>query len=121
MDIFEKGEDIPRTVTLYESQATYEAGGDPLDTSIFSTIEVVVFGRVHDVIGTYTLAGGTVTRLSPTSDGQIFFIIPSETTDDSKAMKYYYRIKTTESNVDYPNNIRTRYFLDWCFELRTTK
>jgi len=114
MDIFEKGESIPRTIELSDNDIV-------LNTAIFLTIEVVVFSWIHNVIGTYTLAGGTVTLLVPNTDGQIFFVVPATITAASRAIKYYYRIKTTETNTDYPTGIRTREYLGWCFDLKVTK
>ena len=114
MDEFEKGESIGRTVVLKE-------GTTILDTDDFDTIEVVVFNWLHRVAGTYSLAAGTVTLVDPTTSGQIFFVVPSATSSSIRAMKYFYRIKTTETDGDYPTGIRTRIYLGWCFKLKATK
>lgn len=115
LDIFEKGESIPRTVELSDDNENI------LNTAIFLTIEVVVFSSLHDVIGTYTLADGDVDLLAPTTDGQIFFVVPATVTATTRALKYFYRITTTETNTDYPTGVRTRSFLGWCFELKVTQ
>ena len=113
MDIFEKGESVPRTIECV-------ADGTALDTANFLTIEVKVFNTLLRTIGTYTLAAGGVTRPDPTTDGDIFFVVSEVTTAAARALKYYYQLKTTETDATYPNNIRTRHAIGWCFELRTT-
>ena len=115
LDTFNKGGSVPRTVTLVDSDL------DPLDTSTFTTIEVKIFSWIHRVIGTYSVADGTVTRLAPNSEGQIFFVVPATITAVSRAMKYFYRVKTTEVDGDYPTGVRTRSFTGWGLELKTTK
>ena len=60
LEAFEKGESIPRTVTLTDDSDSV------LDTINFLTITVRVYSRIHNVIGTYTLADGDVTKVSPT-------------------------------------------------------
>ena len=56
LDTFNKGGSVPRTVTLTD-------GTSALDTSIFTTIEVKIFNKLHRGISTYTLATGTVTKI----------------------------------------------------------
>jgi len=114
MDEFNKGASVDRTVEL-------KAGTTILDTSAFDTIEVIVFDLLMRIAATYTLAAGTVTKVAPTTSGQIFFVVPETTSDNIRAMKYFYRIKTTETNLDFPNGIRTRSFTGWCFKLKVTK
>ena len=114
LDQFDKGASVPRTVTITD-------GTDPLDTATFLTIEVKVWNWLHRVIGTYTLAAGTVTRLAPTTGGQVFFVVPSATTLVSRALKYFYTIKTTEVDGNYPTGVRTRKFTGWGFKLEASK
>ena len=112
LDLFDKGASVPRTITLIDSDE------DALDTSIFTTIEVKVFNTLHRGISTYTLAAGTVTKVLPTTTGQIFFVVPETESSNIRALKYYCQIKTTETDVDYPNNIHTRTRTIWGFDLK---
>ena len=48
-----------------------------LDSRGNPTIEVKVYKEYYPVIETYTLAAGTITKKSPTSEGIISFIVPS--------------------------------------------
>ena len=111
IDQFEKGESIPRTITLTSD------GTEPLDTDDFLTIEAKVFNTLVRVIGTYTLAGGEITALAPATSGRIFFVVPSATTTQIRALKYYCQVITTETDTDYPGNVRTRSWLGWGFKL----
>jgi len=111
MDNFEKGESISRVVTL-------TADGVPLDTDDFLTIEVKVSNFFLRLVATYSLADGTVDKIAPTTDGQIRFIIPETTSSAIRAIRYFYQVKTTETDTDYPGNIRTRMYLGWCFDLK---
>ena len=115
MDTFEKGESIPRTVTLTDDDSNV------IDTVDLLTISVRVYSRIHDIIGTYTLADSDVVKQAPTSGGKIFFIVPATATATARAMKYFYRITTTETNADYPTGVRTRIFNGWCFDLKVVK
>ena len=102
MDSFARGASIPRTITLTD-------GTNALDTANFLTIEVKVRHRKWDtLLGTYTLADGEVTRESPTSGGQITFIIPADTTTDLPVGVYSYQVTTTETDADYEDSTRTR-------------
>ena len=114
LDTFNKGGSVPRTITLVDSD------GDALNTSVFTTIEVKVFNKLHRGISTYTLAAGTVATVAPTTSGQIFFVVPETETANIRALKYYIQIKTTEADVDYPNNIHTRTATIWGFDLKVT-
>ena len=114
LDTFNKGGSIPRTITLVDDD------GDALDTINLTTIEVKVFNKLHRGISTYTLAAGTVTKIIPTSSGQIFFVVPETESTQTRALKYYVQITTTEMDTDYPNNIHTRTGTIWGFELKAT-
>ena len=82
LDTFNKGGSIPRVVTLTD-------GTDNLDTSILTTIEVKVFNTLHKGISTYTLAGGTVATIVPSTTGQIFFVVPETESADIRACLLY--------------------------------
>lgn len=112
LDTFNKGGSVPRTVTLVDDDGT------AIDTSVFLTIEAKVFNKLHRGISTYTLAGGTVAKVSPTTDGQIFFVVPETESAQIRALKYFIQIKTTETDADYPNNIHTRTATIWGFDLK---
>lgn len=112
LDSFNKRGSVPRTITLTDEDGT------ALNTSIFLTIEVKVFNKLHRGISTYTLAAGTVTKVIPTTTGQIFFVVPESETSNIRALKYYMQITTTEADVDYPNNIHTRTATIWGFQLK---
>ena len=114
MDEFDKGASVPRTITLVDTD------GDAMDTADFTTIEVRVFNFIHQVIGTYSVADGTVTKIVPTTTGNIFFVVPSTVSAVSRALKYFYRVRTTETDGDYPTGVRTRSFTGWGFKLKTT-
>ena len=73
MDEFDKGADVDRTVVL-------KVGTTILPTTDLTTIEVRVFSVLLRILGTYSLAGGTVTKVAPNSSGQIFFVVPTTTT-----------------------------------------
>lgn len=113
MEWYEKGiEDIYLAPTLTVDDTAY-------DTSNFTEITVKVFhATTHEVIGTYTLTGGTVTRIAPTTSGQISFIVPSETTATSKRGKYFYQIHTTENEAGFPGGVRERSYQGLCFGLK---
>lgn len=113
MDIFVKGiEDIERIPTLLVDDAVY-------NTSVFTAITVNVFHhKTLTIIGTYTLAAGTVEKVAPTSYGQIRFVVTSEQTAAAKKGKYFYQVQTLEADTDFPGNVRERAFTDWCFELK---
>lgn len=115
MDWFDKGiEDIERIATLTVDDVVY-------DTSVFTAITVKVFHqKTHDVIGTYTLAGGTVETPAPTANGQIRFVVTSEQTAEGKIGKYFYQIATEEADADFPGGVRERGFVGWCFGLKHT-
>jgi len=112
MDWFEKGiEDIERLPTL-------TVDGSAFDTTDLTEITIKVFHSVTlDVIGTYTFTGGTVEKIAPNANGQIRFVVPSETTATAKRGKYFYQIHTTEPDTDFPDNVRERSFTGWVFGL----
>ncbi len=102
LDTFERGEDIYREIPL-------QADGVVVDTADFDTIEVRVLHKHSKVnIGTYSVALGTVTRELPTADGIISFIIPVADNEDAQTGIYQCKVTTTETDIDYPDNIRTR-------------
>jgi hypothetical protein len=111
LDTFNKGGSVGRTITLTD-------GTNALDTADFTTIEVKVFNKLHRGISTYTLAAGTVSRLIPTTNGQVFFAVPETESAQIRALKYYIQITTTELDANYPNGIRTRTTTIWGFDLK---
>lgn len=120
LDIFELGESIPRTVWL--SYTDTNGNEQPFDTSDFNTIEIQIYHK-HSLIeiASKSLAAGTVTLEAPTSDGYITFIVEdSETTGEQPGI-YVYEILTTETDVDYEANTRTRKFKGDCFILQYSK
>lgn len=112
LDTFNKGGSVPRLVTLTDEDDNL------LDVSNFLTIEAKVFNKLHRGLSTYTLAAGTVITVYPYTNGQIFFVVPETESAQIRAMKYYIQITTTETNVDYPNSIRTRTETIWGFDLK---
>jgi len=113
MDTFTRGASIPRTITLTD-------GTDNLDTSDFLTIEVKVKHKYYGVdLGTYTLADSEITKETPTTGGQITFIIPATSSTNKSVGVYSYQVTTTETDTDYENNVRTRRLVpDDCFMLK---
>ena len=113
MDVFARNSDIPRTITLTD-------GTDDLDTDGFLTIEVKVrHKKWNTLMGTYTLAGGTVTKESPTTDGQISIYIPPADNEDKPVGVYVYQVTTTETDADYTGSVRTRRLVpEDCFYLK---
>ena len=111
MDEFTQGESIGREMTL-------SVGGVVQDTNDFLTIVVVVRqeNRGSDG-GTYSLAGSTLVRQDPTSDGKIFFDVPPATSTDLSEGNYNYQVTTTETDGDYDSSTRTRIFIGECFKL----
>lgn len=103
MDCFVRGfEDIYREIIITDGDGTV------LDADLFLTIEVIVKHKKHiKRIGTYTLAGSEVVVESG-DDGIISLIIPKEDTEDKPVGVYVYQIKTTETDADYPDSVRTR-------------
>lgn len=111
IDKFDRGEDIYRAATLMIDDA--EA-----DTSTFNTIIVEVrhaFSKA--VIGSYSLAAGTVERPEPTTAGVITFIVSRSETEDAATGEYEYEITTTETDADYEDSTRYRKFVGTCFYL----
>ena len=114
MDTFEQGEDILRTVTL-------TVDGSVADTADFLTIVVRVYHKKnHSEMGSYSVAGGTVTKETPTTAGIITFIVLSTENQSEQTGVYAYEIETTETDTDYPSNRRTRKFIGDCFRLMRT-
>lgn len=98
---------------------TLTVDGSAYDTSVFTAITIKVFHSVTQrVLATYTLAAGEITKIAPTSSGQISFIVPSGTTADARLGKYMYQIHTEENDADFPGGVRERSFLGWCFGLK---
>lgn len=111
LDSFDRGEDIYRSATLMIDNVA-------ADTSDFTTIAVEVrhkFSKV--VIGSYTLAGGTVQTPAPTSAGIITFIVARSDNESAQTGIYEYEITTTETDADYEDSIRYRKFIGDCFKL----
>ena len=73
-------------------------------------------GQIYDARKD-TLADSEITALSPATSGRIFFVVPSATTAQIRALKYYCQVITTETDTDYPGNVRTRSWLGWGFKL----
>lgn len=115
MNAYDRGESIPVTVTLTD-------GTNDIDNTTFTTIVVKV---MHKYLGTllerYSLAGSTVTRGTPSTDGEITFIVPATTTVDAALGVYEYQVKTTETDTDYESNVRTRVFRGDAFYLKRAR
>lgn len=112
MDSYERGESIPVTTTLTD-------GTNNLDTADFLTIVVKVKHKKYSVLlGSYSLAAGTVTKKSPTSGGQITFICEASETATPPTKVYEYQVTTTETDAHYEDNTRTRRFRGDCFYLK---
>jgi len=114
MDVFEQGEDILRTVTL-------STDGTVADTADFLTIDVRVYHkRTKADIGTYSVAGATVTKEAPTTAGIITFIVSRTECQSATTGIYSYEIETTETDADYTGGVRGRKFIGDCFRLVET-
>ena len=112
MDNFDRGESIPRTVTLTD-------GTNNLDTANFTDIIVkVTHKHLKTELGRYSLNDSSVTKESPTSGGQITFIVEDSTTPSAALGVYQYQVKTRETDADYESSIRTRTFVGDCFYLK---
>jgi hypothetical protein len=113
MDTFDKGiEDIERLPTLTVDSL-------PFDTTPLTEITIKVFhNKMLDLIGTYTLSGATVEKVAPNANGQIRFVVTSEQTAVAKRGKYLYQIHTLEPDATFPDNVRERSFIGWCFRLK---
>lgn len=109
-DTFNKGESVDITMTLSDD-------GVVLDTADFTTISVDILDYMLRPLGTYTLADAEISRLVPTTGGQIFFVIPEAVSATGRIGKYFYKITTTEADVDYPDSVRTRMASGLCFNL----
>ena len=109
-DTFNKGESVDITMTLLD-------GTSVLDTGIFVTIEVEILDYMLRPLGTYTLADAEISRLIPTTDGEIFFVVPEAVSATGRIGKYFFKLTTTEADADYPDSVRTRMASGLCFNL----
>jgi len=90
---FDRGESIVITVTLNDS------AGDALDTDDFDTIVVKVSHKhLKSLLGRYSVADSTITKESPTTDGQITFTIPDSVTATGPLGVYEYQVKTEDAD-----------------------
>ena len=95
MNDFDRGEDAKSTITLQDSD------GNALDTAQFDRIWVKVFHKHLGVlIGTYNVGASTVTKESPTANGQISFTVPDTVTATAALGVYEYQIKTRDNDGD---------------------
>ena len=91
------------------------------DTADFLTIDVRVYNKkTKKDIGTYSVAGGTVTKEAPTTAGIITFIVTRTESQSAHTGVYAYEIETTETDTDYTDNVRGRKFIGDCFRLVET-
>jgi len=112
MNDFDRGESIKITVTLTD-------GTNNLDTSNFNKIEVKVSHKhLSTELDRFSLADSEVTKETPTSDGQISFVIPQSVTATAALGVYKYQVKTEETDTDCENNTRNRTFVGDCFYLK---
>ena len=113
MDVFADTNDVPRTITLNDEDDT------ALDTGNFLTIEVKLRHRYQGtLIGTYTLADSEVTQETPTTGGQVTVIVPTEDIENKPVGVLDFHVKTTETNANYPDSVRTRTMVPKeCFKL----
>lgn len=115
MDTFEKYEDIERIAELVDLT------GNPYDTADFDEIEVQIIDFLNRHIETYKFTDGTVEKLIPTTDGEIRFIVPRSVTGNNREGKYFYQIRTQETDADYESGIRIRSFVGDCYFLKYAK
>lgn len=93
MNDFDKGESIVQTVTLNDS------AGAALNTGDFDTIVVKVSHKhLKTLLGRYSVADSTVTKESPTTDGQITFTVPDNITAGGSLGVYEYQVKTEDAD-----------------------
>jgi len=102
MDEYVQGGSIDVTVNIND-------GTNPRDTDDLLTIEVQIY-NIHngDTGGTYDLAGGTLAKQDPTTEGNVFCDIPPATSDTMTPGLYYCQVTTTENDVSYDSGVRTR-------------
>ena len=97
MNDFDRGEDAKSTVTLQNSSGT------ALDTASFDEIVVKVFHKhLGTQLGRYSVADSTVTKETPTSDGQISFTCLGSDTADAALGVYEYQVYTRDYDGDPP-------------------
>lgn len=114
IDTFIRGnEDITRTVTLTSD------GSTALDTDDFTGINVQVrHKKFGTVVGTYTLNDSTVSKETPTSGGQITFIVSRIETASQPTGVYQFEVETEEADASYDGSVRHRSFVGDCFVLK---
>jgi len=112
MQDFDRGESIVQTVTLNDED------GNALDTGDFDTIVVKVSHKhLGSLLGRYSVADSTVTKESPTSDGQITFTVPDNVTASGALGVYEYQVKTEDAS----GSPRFRTFRGDCFYLKQAR
>ena len=110
---FDRGESIPVTVNCDDED------GANLDVGNFVTIVVkVIHKHLQTELDRFSLADSTVTLGSPTSGGNVTFIIPQSVTATAAIGMYEYQVKTTETDASYENSTRNRTFRGDCFYLK---
>ena len=93
MDSFDRGESIPITVTLQDSDSA------DLDLGDFDTIVVkVTHKHLKSELGRYSLADSTITNSNPTTDGEITFTVLDSSTATGPLGVYQYQVKTEDAD-----------------------
>lgn len=112
MNDFDRGEDAKSTVTLQDS------AGTALDTAQFDRIWVKVSHKhLGTLVGAYNVGASTVTKVNPTTDGQISFTVPDTVTATAALGVYEYEVKTRDNDGDP----MIRKFRGDCFYLKRAK
>lgn len=109
MNDFDRGESAKTTVTLQNS------AGSALDTGDFDEIVVKVSHKhLGTELGRYSVEDSTVTKESPSADGQISFTVLPSVTASAALGVYEYQVKTRDKDGDP----KWRVFRGNCFYLK---
>lgn len=109
MNDFDRGESIPITVTLQDSDSA------DLDLADFDFITVkVTHKHLKSELGRYSSQDSTITNSSPTTDGEITFTVTDAQTATAPLGVYEYQVKTEDAD----GSPRFRVFVGDAFYLK---
>lgn len=93
MDSNDRGESIPITVTLQDSDSV------DLDLADFDTIVVkVTHKHLKTLLGRYSVADSTISKSNPTTDGEVTFTVTDAQTSTGALGVYQYQVKTEDAD-----------------------
>jgi len=94
MDDYYQGESIPLTLTVVDDD------GNAIDLDTLDDIEVKVFNKsTREVMNTFTLSGGTVTKTN--APNGVCDVVNDGSTTDIRTGVYVAQVKTEETDADY--------------------